>query len=70
MKIIERTFDVITGETVEIERNLTAAEIAEAQQLQAIADQRVAEEAEQVAAKAALLSKLGITEDEAKLLLS
>jgi len=60
-----------TGEV--IERPLTADEIAanEAAAAQAEAD-RVAAEAEakvKAASKAALLEKLGITEDEAKLLL-
>lgn len=60
-----------TGEV--IERPLTADEIAanEAAAAQAEAD-RLAAEAEAQAkaeAKAALLAKLGITEDEAKLLL-
>jgi hypothetical protein len=60
-----------TGEV--IERPLTADEIAanEAAAAQAAAD-RLAAEAEAAAkaeAKAALLEKLGITEDEAKLLL-
>ena len=61
-----------TGEV--IERPLTADEIAanEAAAVQAEAD-RLAAEAEAQAkaeAKAALLTKLGITEDEAKLLLA
>jgi len=60
-----------TGEV--IERPLTADEIAanEAAQAQAEADRLAAEaEAEAKAeAKAALLEKLGISEDEAKLLL-
>jgi hypothetical protein len=60
-----------TGEV--IERPLTADEIAanEAAQAQAEAD-RIAAEAEaatKAKAKAALLEKLGITADEAKLLL-
>ena len=60
-----------TGEV--IERPLTADEIAanEAAQAQAEAD-RLAAEAEaavKAQAKAALLDKLGISEDEAKLLL-
>jgi hypothetical protein len=60
-----------TGEV--IERPLTADEIAanEAAQAQAEAD-RLAAEAEaavKAEAKAALLKKLGISEDEAKLLL-
>jgi hypothetical protein len=61
-----------TGEV--IERPLTAEEIAanEAAQAQAEADRAVAEvkAAADAVAKAALLTKLGITADEAKLLLS
>lgn len=57
-----------TGE--EIEREMTAEEIAQWEadktEAKAIADA----EAAKVAEKSALLAKLGITEDEAKLLLS
>jgi hypothetical protein len=64
--------DCSTGISTEVE--LTAEEIAqmEADAAKAEAD-RAAQEAEAIAkaaAKADLLSKLGITEDEAKLLLS
>ena len=61
-----------TGEV--IERPLTAAEIAanEAAQAQAEADRAAAEAeaATKAVAKDALLTKLGITADEAKLLLA
>lgn len=61
-----------TGEVAEVE--LTAEEIAdrEAQAAAFAAEQeaKAAEEAAKAAAKAELLSKLGISEDEAKLLLS
>ena len=61
-----------TGEV--IERPLTADEIAanEAAQAQAEADKAAAdkEAAANAVAKAALLAKLGITADEAKLLLA
>lgn len=64
--------DCTSGEQTIIE--LTDAEIAEMQaaQEQAEADQIAAEEeiAAKATAKADLLKKLGITEDEAKLLLS
>jgi hypothetical protein len=64
--------DCSTGETSIVE--LTAQEIADLETARLAAeDQRKAEEAEAAAkaeAKAALLDKLGITEDEAKLLLS
>jgi len=64
--------DCSTGETNIVE--LTAEEIADLETARLAAeDQRKAEEAEAAAkaeAKAALLDKLGITADEAKLLLS
>jgi len=64
--------DCSTGITTEVE--LTTEEIADLETARLAAeDQRKAEEAEAAAkaeAKAALLDKLGITEDEAKLLLS
>jgi hypothetical protein len=70
MKITETIFDVVTQETTVIERELTADEVAERK---AAADAQAAERtaiAAAATAKAALLEKLGITEDEAKLLLS
>ena len=61
-----------TGEVLEIE--LTDAEVAELAYQAELAAERKAEEdriaAEKAVAKAALLERLGITEDEAKLLLS
>lgn len=66
MKIYEH--NVETGET--FERDATAAEIA---QFELDAAEKAAQEAETRAkaeAKSALLEKLGITEDEAKLLLA
>lgn len=68
----EKIFNAQTGE--ETWRDYTAAEIAEVEKAQADAAAKAAAEAqvkaEAAAAKAALLAKLGITEDEAKLLLS
>jgi hypothetical protein len=57
-----------TGEV--IEREMNAQELAELENLKLEAQQRREIEAQQAAAKAALLEKLGITEEEAKLLLS
>lgn len=57
-----------TGEI--IEREMTEAEIAQDLADQAEATAREAEAATKAVEKAALLAKLGITEDEAKLLLS
>jgi predicted house-cleaning NTP pyrophosphatase (Maf/HAM1 superfamily) len=69
MKIIERTFDAQTGETVDIERDETAAE---KKHREAKAKEVAAELAEAKAketAKAAILDRLGLTADEAQLLL-
>ncbi len=57
-----------TGEVTEIE--LTAEEIAELSALRAETEAKIAVETQKATDKAALLAKLGITEDEAKLLLS
>jgi len=70
MHIIEH--NVETGEIKEIE--MTDAEVkayeTEAKKIADAAKVRQEAEAQKAAEKAALLSKLGITEDEAKLLLS
>ena len=60
--------NVETGEIVE--REMTAQEIAQLEADKAAAEAEAQAAAEAEAAKAALLEKLGITEDEAKLLLS
>lgn len=70
MKITERIYDAITGETSEIERDLSNEEIAELQKIESELAAKAEKAAEISQAKAALLLKLGITEDEAKLLLS
>lgn len=70
MKTTEKIFDVATGETTIIERDMTGDEIAAYEKAQDEAAELAAKEAEVAAAKAALLAKLGITEEEAKLLLS
>ena len=57
-----------TGEV--IERKMTAEELAQFEADQTAEATRQTTEAQKAADKAALLSKLGITEDEAKLLLS
>tara|TARA_R110000868_G_scaffold1090_3_gene8333 strand:+ start:109 stop:309 length:201 start_codon:yes stop_codon:yes gene_type:complete len=66
MKILEH--NVETGEA--IERNATAEELAQAKIDKEHFEARVSEEAAKANAKAALLDRLGITEDEAKLLLA
>lgn len=60
--------DLETGEV--IEREMNAKELAQYEADQIAFNQRLQNEANKIAEKAALLAKLGITEDEAKLLLS
>lgn len=73
MKKIEKIFDAVSGEETIIERDMTADEIAAYEKAQAEAAEIAAKAAEAAAAKAqarqALLDKLGITEEEARLLL-
>jgi hypothetical protein len=59
--------NVETGETVE--REMTAAELKQYEADQLAAQARSEAEATKATEKAALLAKLGITEDEARLLL-
>lgn len=70
MKIIEKEFNIITGKETITEREETAQEIAERQAAEAEAKARTQAEAETKIKRQALLAKLGITEEEAKLLLS
>ena len=69
MKIIEKEFNVQTGEETLIEREETVEEKNEREKLKAEEAERQANAQAQAAAKAALLERLGITEEEAKLLL-
>jgi hypothetical protein len=69
MKITERIFDAQTGETVDIERELTKDELAYRAESEAKIQALINFEAEKAANKAALLKRLGITADEAALLL-
>jgi DNA-binding protein H-NS len=70
MKIIEKEFNIQTGEETITEREETAAEAKarKASEAEAIAAQAEAEA--KATAKAELLAKLGITAEEAALLLS
>jgi hypothetical protein len=69
MKIIEKDFNVTTGIETITEREETAAETkARLDFIKAVKEQQEALEAKE-AARQALLAKLGITADEAKLLL-
>ncbi len=66
MKILEH--NVETGEIVE--RDATKAELDQAKIDAALSAQKIAEAEAKEASRAALLQRLAITEDEAKLLLS
>ncbi len=65
---IKKIYDCTTGET--IEREFTDEEFAQYQADQAAFITEKAEAEAKATAKAALLAQLGITEEEAKLLLS
>ena len=69
MKIIEKEFNASTGEETITEREETAAEKKEREKREADNLVRKAEAEAKATAKAALLNKLGITAEEAKLLL-
>jgi hypothetical protein len=70
MKHIERIVNLTTGQTTDIERDLTQDEINKSEALAINLQQTFDQEADKATQKAVLLSKLGITEDEARLLLS
>ena len=70
MKIIEKEFNVQTGEETITEREETAAEAKARKEAEAEAIAAQAEAAEKATAKSALLERLGITADEAALLLA
>lgn len=64
---IIRIHDLATNEV--IDREMNDAEFAQYEADQAIATAKAAEEAAKAQARQALLNKLGITEEEARLLL-
>ncbi len=69
MKIIEKIFNIQTGEESIIERDETLQEQEQREALEATKAKAEAESQAKAEAKAALLERLGITEEEAKLLL-
>ena len=69
MKITEKEFNAITGEETITERDETEQEIAERQSFEAQIAERQAQIQEIASARAAILNRLGITAEEAKLLL-
>jgi hypothetical protein len=69
MKIKEKDFNVVTGEETITERDETPAETKMRLELIAESEALLIQKAIKATEKAALLVKLGITEDEARLLL-
>jgi len=69
MKITEKTFDITTGEETITERDETAAETKERLDFVKELAAEKAEAEAKAAARQAILDRLGITEDEARLLL-
>lgn len=69
MKIIEKNYDASTGETTITERDETPNEKAHREKLEAEATAKAAEQAAKAQARQAILDRLGLTEEEAKLLL-
>jgi len=70
MKIIERIHNVETGEIQEIERDETAAETKARLDFIKMIESEEAEAAAKEIARKAILDRLGITAEEAALLLS
>ena len=69
MKITEKEFNIATGEETITERDATPKEIAEAQRLQTEAAERQAEAEAKAATRQVILNRLGLTEEEARILL-
>ena len=69
MKIIEKIIDITTGEETITERDETAAETKARLEREAEVAAQAAAQAEATAARQAVLTRLGITAEEAQLLL-
>ena len=70
MKITEKLFNAETGEETIIERDETAQETKSRLAIEAKNKQDAIDKAAKAAEKSALLDRLGITDQEAQLLLS
>jgi hypothetical protein len=69
MKITERTHNIETGEIIDIERDETASETKARLDAEKAAKAYTEAQAKAAADKAALLARLGLTEDELKTIL-
>lgn len=69
MKIIEKEFNALTGETTITERDETSEETKARLDAQKATAEAAAQAAQNATDRTALLAQLGITEEQAKLLL-
>jgi hypothetical protein len=69
MKITEKEFNAITGETTITERDETAVETAEREAFEVKVEEYLTAQAAKESARQALFTRLGITAEEAQLLL-
>ncbi len=69
MKIIEKIFDIENGKETIIERDETVAEKKQREIVEKEIEQIKLVTAEKIAQRQAILDRLGLTDDEAKLLL-
>jgi hypothetical protein len=69
MKIIEKEFNVLTGEETITERDETATEKANRLAKAKLVAEQAAEAQAKAAQRQALLTRLGLTEEEARILL-
>ena len=69
MKTKEKIFDIETNEETILEREMTSEEIAEVERAQAEAAEEQAQIEAKEAARQAVLTKLGLTAEEAQALL-
>jgi len=70
MKLTEKIYDITTGIETVVERELTKEELADKKSLADLISKLEAETQATAIAKSAILDRLGLTDDEAKLLLS
>lgn len=69
MKTIEKIVDAVTGEESIVERDLTAVEVKELKAIEEYNANRKTEAEAKEAARQAVLTKLGLTAEEAQALL-
>jgi hypothetical protein len=70
MKIIEKTFDIISGEETIIERDETKEETKDRLEAEKIKAEAIAKAEQKSVEKTAILQKLGLTTEEVAVFLS